>query len=395
MKAEVAYTPLLAAARALKPYSTPANTLPRWRASSRLLHLHADGHTVTMTASTGDETATVALPGAVPDSSHDGGCALPPEALINALAVIKPAGRAAARATVTMDHHADRLHLTVADGPTIDLDTATPPEPAPAIPAAVGQLVTEGGVVGWCDLVAGAATAASREPARRELAVVRLHRDYPRTVLVVEATDTRRVHRGIWRGPGSDLGRDLGTEPMDVRIPVEAAVRAVRLLRALDPTGHLRVRADDRLVTWRTDRVHVSARIGGGQFPDLEKLREDVLDDATTRFTVERTALLSVLDTAHRLTAPARQPRIRLERPDPGVLDVVVLSPAGTAVYTGQLPVTAASGPTYHMLLNPVFVRDAVGFLDGDTVTVHSSPDWLPTYLAGARRHAIVMRVRG
>ena len=47
------------------------------------------------------------------------------------------------------------------------------------------------------------------------------------------------------------------------------------------------------------------------------------------------------------------------------------------------------------MLLNPDFVRDAVGFLDGDTVTVHSSRDWLPIYLAGARRHAIVMRVRG
>ena len=145
MKAEVAYPLLLAAARALKPYSTPANTLPRWRASSRLLHLHADGHTFTMTASTGNETASVALPGAVPDSSSDGAwAALPPDTLINALAVLKPAGRAASRATVTLDHHADRLHLTVSDGPTVDLDTETTPEPAPAIPAAVGQLVHRG-----------------------------------------------------------------------------------------------------------------------------------------------------------------------------------------------------------------------------------------------------------
>ena len=122
-----------------------------------------------------------------------------------------------------------------------------------------------------------------------------------------------------------------------MRIPVEAAVRAVRLLRTLDPTGQVRVRADDRAVTWCTDRVRLSAATSGGAFPDLEKLREDVLDDATTRFTVERTVLLTVLDTAHRLTAPVRQPRIRLERPEPGVLDVVVLSAAAIAVYTGQL----------------------------------------------------------
>lgn len=74
---------------------------------------------------------------------------------------------------------------------------------------------------------------------------------------------------------------------------------------------------------------------------------------------------------------------------------MVVLSEAGTAVYTGHLPVTAATGPIPRMLLDPDLVRDAVVFLDGDTVTVHSIPDRLPTYLPGARRHAIVMQIAG
>ena len=386
MKAEVAFPALLSAARALKPYTGP----PRWRTNSRLLHLHASGDILTLTASTGDQTAGVPLFGAV----SDGACALPPDALINALTVLKPAGRAAAGATVSLHHDADRLHLSVGDSPTIDLDAETPgtvPRAVTPDPTSALRPVTVGAVADWCDLIAGAATAASREPARRELCVVRLHRDHPRVVLLVEATDTRRVHRGTWGNPDSEpVGK-----PVDIRIPAEAAVRAVRLLRTLDPTGQVRIHADDRLVTWCSDRVHVSAVSGGAEFPDLEKLREDVLDDATARFTVERTALLAVLDLARRLTAPVRQPRIRLEHPEPGVLDVVVLSEAGTAVYTGHLPVTAATGPVHRMLLDPDFIRDAVGFLDGDTVTVHSSPDRLPTYLAGARRHAIVMRVRG
>lgn len=386
MKAEVAFLSLLSAARALKPYTNTNTKPPRWRTSSRLLHLHASGDTLTLTGSTGDETASVPLSSAV----SDGACALPPDTLINALTVLKPAGRASARATVGLHHEAGRLHLSVGDSPTIDVDTETAPGHPPTVtpdPASALRLVTAGAVADWCDLIAGAATAASREPARPELAVVRLRRDQPRVVLMVEATDARRAHRGTWGDPDG--------EPVDVRIPAEAAVRAVRLLRTLDPTGQVRIHADDRLVAWCTDRVRVSAVTGGAAFPDLEKLREDVLDDATAWFTVERTALLALLDTAHRLTAPVRHPRIRLETADPGVLDVVVLSEAGTAVYTGHLPVAAATGPVLRMLLDPDLVRDAVAFLDGDAVTVHSIPDRLPTYLAGARRHAVVMRIRG
>jgi hypothetical protein len=184
MKAEVAFTPLLAVARALKLYSTPTNTVPRWRASSRLIHVHADGDTLTLTARTGAETASVPLSGAV----CDGACAVPPDALINALAVLKPAGRAAARATVTLHHDADRLHLAAGDGPSIDLDTETPTGHPPTIPgdmAATPQPVTEGAVADWCDLIAGVAAAAGREPARPELAVVRLRRDHPQVVLMV------------------------------------------------------------------------------------------------------------------------------------------------------------------------------------------------------------------
>jgi hypothetical protein len=53
MKAEVAFTPLLAAARALKPYTTPQ----RWRTRTRLLYLHADGDTLTLSATTGTEAS--------------------------------------------------------------------------------------------------------------------------------------------------------------------------------------------------------------------------------------------------------------------------------------------------------------------------------------------------
>jgi hypothetical protein len=120
-----------------------------------------------------------------------------------------------------------------------------------------------------------------------------------------------------------------------------------------------------------------------------------VLDAATTRFTVERTALLTVLDTAHRLTAPVRHPRIRLEHPDPGVLHVVVLNETGTATHTEQVPIGGVTGPVPRMLLNPDLLRDAVAFCDGDTATVHAIADRLPTYLAGTRRHAIVMRIAG
>ncbi len=91
MKAEVAFTPVLTAARALKLYTTP----PRWHTTTRLLHLHTSGHTLTLSATTGEETAQVDLPGAI----ADGHVAIPPDTLVKALTAMRPKGKAAATAT--------------------------------------------------------------------------------------------------------------------------------------------------------------------------------------------------------------------------------------------------------------------------------------------------------
>ncbi len=209
MKAEVALPPLLAAAQALKPYTTPQ----RWHTRTRLLYLHADGDTLTLSATTGEETATVPLPGAV----CDGFTALAPDSLIKALTAIKPAGKAAQVATVTVHGEADRLHLSVGDGPAVGLDTDTPAGPLPTVaaqPAPHERPVTAGPVAEWCDLVAGVTTAAGREPTRPDLAVVRPLRDHPHVVLLAEATDRYRIHRGSWGDPHGD--------PVDVRTPCPA-----------------------------------------------------------------------------------------------------------------------------------------------------------------------------
>ena len=137
------------AARALKPYTTP----PRWRTCTRLLYLHADGDTLTLSATTGDETAGVPLSGAV----SDGWCALLPDTLIKALTAIKPAGKAVQAAAVTLHGEADRLSLSIGDGPAVGLDTDTPhgdPAAVPARPEPHERPVTCGPVAEWCDLVA-------------------------------------------------------------------------------------------------------------------------------------------------------------------------------------------------------------------------------------------------
>ncbi len=382
MKAEVAFPPLLAAARALKPYTTSQ----RWHTRTRLLYLHADGATLTLSATTGEETASVPLNGAV----SDGWCALAPDTLIKTLTAIKPAGRAAQAAAVTLHGEAGRLCLSVGDDPTVGLDTETETPDGAALtvagqPAPAERLVTAGPAADWCDLLAGVATAAGREVARPELAVVRLHRDHPRVVLMVEATDSYRIHRGTWGDPDGD--------PVDVRIPAEAAERAVRLLHTLDPTGQVRVHADDTHVVWRTDRLRLAATTGGRFFPNLEKIGEDALDDATITITVDRADLLAALSTAHHLAATTRQARVRLDPGRAGVLDVVVRADSGAPMYTAPVTVSRLAGPARTLILNPAFTRDAVAFLDGDRVEVHASADRLPIYLRGDRRHAIVMQI--
>jgi hypothetical protein len=382
MKAEVAFTPLLAAARALKPYTTPQ----RWRTRTRLLYLHADGDTLTLSATTGDETASVPLSGAV----SDGWCALPPDTLIKALTAIKPAGKAAQAATGTLHGEAGRLSLSIGDGPAVGLDTDTPHGDPPAVaarPEPHEQPVTCGPAADWCDLVGGVATAAGHDATRPELAVVRLLRDHPQVVLTVEATDSYRIHRGTWGDPHG--------EPVDVRVPAEAARRAVRLLHALDPAGHVRVHTDDSHVVWRTNRVRLAAKTGGRAFPNLEKIREDVLDDATSTFNVTRVELVAALNTAHDLTTTTRHPRVRLEPSRAGVLDVMVRADSGAPMHTTPVAIAMLAGPAHPLILNPAFAQQVLTFLDGDSIAVHAIAGQLPIYLRGTRRHAILMQIAG
>ncbi len=342
MKAEIAFGPLLAAAQALKPYTTPQ----RWHTRTRLLYLHADGDTLTLSATTGEQTATVPLPGAV----CDGFTALAPDTLIKALTAIN----------------------------------GQPPTVA-AQPAPHERPVTAGPVADWCDLLAGVTTAAGREPTRPDLAVVRLLRDHPHVVLLAEATSGYRIHRGSWGDPHGD--------PVDVQMPADAAERAVRLLHTLDPAGRVRVHTDDRNLMWRTDRVRLAAATGGPAFPNLEKIREDLLDDATITITVPRADLLAAVRTAHQLTATTRQPRLRLKPGPAGVLHLVLRTDTGAPMYTTPVAINQLAAPAPTLTLNPGFARDALAFLDGDTVEIHASADRLPIYLRGQRRHAIVMQI--
>jgi len=310
--------------------------------------------------------------------------------VIKALAAIKPARNTGQTATVTLHGEAGRLYLSVGDGPDVGLDTDTPqggPAAVAARPEPHEQPVTCGPVAYWCDLVAGVATAAGRDTTRPELAVVRVHRDHPQVVLMVEATDSYRIHRGTWGDPDG--------EPADLRMPAEAARRAVRLLHTLDPAGQVRVYADDSHVVWCTDRVRLAAKTGGRAFPNLEKIREDVLDDATSTFSVNRMELVAALTTAHDLTATTQHPRVRLEPGRAGVLDVVVRTDSGAPVHTTPVAITGVADPARPLILNPGFAQQVLTFLDGGTVAVHTIADRLPIHLRGARRHAILMQIAG
>ncbi len=164
MMAQVAYTALRDAARALKPYTTtPSNR-------NRLLYLHADRPVLTLSASTGDDTAAVALPEAL----GDGCCALPVDTLIAALAAIRPNAKATPTAMVGLHGDGGRLTFTLGDQPAIGLDTTTPhglPPAVPVQPGAAERPVTTGPAADWCDLIGGVATAVdNREPARADSA---------------------------------------------------------------------------------------------------------------------------------------------------------------------------------------------------------------------------------
>ncbi len=62
-------------------------------------------------------------------------------------------------------------------------------------------------------------------------------------------------------------------------------------------------------------------------------------------------------------------------------------------MYTTPVAINQLAAPAPTLTLNPGFARDALAFLDGDTVEIHASADRLPIYLRGQRRHAIVMQI--
>jgi hypothetical protein len=378
VKTQVTFTGLLTAARAMQPYTIP----PRRRSGHRLLHLHTTGDTLTLAATTGEDTASVQLPA----EGCPGSCALPPTTLIKALTATRLAGKAAAAATVTLHADTGRLRLAVnGGGPTISLDTTTTavPATAPAEPQPGQQPVTTGPVTDWCDLVAGVATAAGTDPTRPDLAVVRLLREHPNVVLVAEATDRHRLHRGTWGDPHG--------APVDVRIPTPAAMRAVRLLRAVDPGAQVRIHTDDGHAYWRTDRVQVAATTRSGPYPNLEKAREHAATD-TAAFTVARDDLLATIDLIRRLNA-VRDTRVRLTPHHNGVLDVALTTSSGAPIYQQSLTLQAVSGPVRALTFNPGYARDVVAFLDGPTITVHAGADRLAVYACGARRHGVVWQI--
>ena len=387
MKADVAFPALLTAARALKPYTIPRGwyTAPRgWYAAGlRALCLHTHGDTLTLTAGSRAETAQVDLPG----GTAEGYCAITADTLIKVLTAIKPTGTAAKNATVTLSAEPDRLCVAVAGGPPIVLDTDTGSSPATVAPIDAAQAVTTGPVADWCDLVSKVGWAAGRDPARPDLQVVRLLRDFAGTTLMVEAGDRYRVHRGCW-------GRPDG-EPVDARIPIDAAERAVKLFTACDPGATVSVDVDNQQIWWRTDQVRLQTRAAAQPYFNLEQLREDVCQSVNIRFTAARTPLLAALDTAAALAATTRHGHLGIEftGATATTVDVSVYGDSGGLLHRDQVPVTESSGPAQTLTFKPPFVRQVVAFLDGDTVQVAATTGRLGPYLSSGTRHAILMQV--
>lgn len=380
MKADVAFAALLTAARALKPYTIPRG---RYAAGLRALCLHTHGDILTLTVGSGAETAQVDLPG----GTADGCCVIPADTLIKVLAAIKPMGTAAKNTTVTLSAVPDRLCVAVAGGPEIVLDTDTGSPPATLAPIDAAQPVTTGPVAGWCDLVGKVGWAAGRDPARPDLQVVRLLRDVAGTTLMVEAGDRYRVHRGCWGQPGG--------EPVDARIPIDAAERAVKLFTACDPGATVNIDVDNQQIWWRTDQVRLQTRAAAQPYFNLEQLREDVCQSVNIRFSAARTPLLTALDTAAALAATTRHGHLGIEftGATATTVDVSVYGDSGALLHRVPVPVTESSGPAQALTFKPQLVRQVVAFLDGDTVDIAATTGRLGLYLNSGTRHAILMQV--
>lgn len=377
MKADVAFPALLTSARALKPYIGGRGHL-------RAVDLHTHDRTLTLTADGRHGIAQVDLPG----GTADGRCAIAVDALSAALRTLRPSGAAAKTATVTLSTEPGRLQVAVGDRLPIVLDADTGsgagPDPSACVtPTGTATTVTTGPVADWCDLVSKVGWAAGTDPRLPDLRVVRLLRDFAGTVLVVEAHDRYRVHRGCWGAPGG--------APVDAQLPLDAANRAVALFTTCDPEATLSVEADPAYLWWHTDRVRIRMRTDAAAHLDLEQLREQVCGSIDLRFTAERARLLAAVETAEALAATTRRGQLDIAFTGAAV-DVGVYADSGTLLHHSTVPVTAAAGPARTLRFTPRLLRQAVAFLDADTVHIAASVDQLGVYLESGDRHAIVLR---
>jgi len=374
VKAEIAYPRLLAAVRAISRYTTTR---------APLLHLHSRADTLTLAAGAAEHTAEVDLPGA----GGDGRCAAPAGTLLKALTAAKPAGRPSTAATVSMRAKPGRLTLSVTRGPSgplsLSIDTRTPSPPEAPLPAELAAVVAAGPVPAWCQLVGGVAWAAGQQRTQPALAVVRLLRE-PGAVLRVEATDSHRIHRGIWGEPAATA--------VDAMIPVTAAAQAIGMLTGCDPAGQLAVYADPDRVLWQTSRVRISAPTRPGPYPNLEAIREQLLADATVSFTVDRAATLAAVQVAARL-ATATGGLVGIDpHPGDGLAEVTVDGQAAAPTWQAQIGLGAAAGPVYPLRFNPRYIRQAFAFLTGPSVSIAAVTGRRAVLLHSGDRHAIVMQ---
>jgi len=381
MHAEVPFPTLLSAVKALKPYTAvPARTAPTFY----YLHLRAVDDALILTATTGAETARVALPA----RTEDGSAAITPEQLIKALTVLKPKGRKAAAATASLSVGNGRWSLSVDGGPLVSLNLDAQPDKAVALPPMTAPTPVALAIASdWCAVITKVGWAAGRDAeALPSLAAVHLTRAAG-AALIVEATDRYRVHRARWTEPA-------GGDPVDALMPAAAADRAAKLFTACDRDGKLRVEVDSERIRWQTDSVQLSARLTTDRYPNLDTVRDEALRRADLRFTADRPAFLAAAATALALAPATESATVRVEPIEEATVDISVTGGNSTvAVHRTSLPITTRSGRSHPLTFHPALLRSALAFLDGPHVDIaaglHNA-----AYLTSGDREALVMQIR-
>jgi hypothetical protein len=173
---------------------TPPAALASW--GPPRLGLSVDGDQVTVATTNRDLTAQAHTRGGM----ADGHTSVAAADLSAALTAVAPTGRAAGKAVVRLHTEPGQLHLTATTAAVIP---TTDPGPAPTLPDGAAPVLTVP-IRTWLDTLAAAVIAA--DPAagpRQGTDALRLWRD-PGCCLVVDATDTYRVHRGVLGEPEPD-----------------------------------------------------------------------------------------------------------------------------------------------------------------------------------------------